>query len=396
MITPFSHQTSNFIFPGFTQGSVLFMGASSVIAQDNANFFWDDTNNFLGLGTASPAQELHVVGDQILTGVIFGGTAASDTLDLQSTSDTTRGFVDIADRLKIHTDAATYTSVGAINIVTYLDGAGITLSGSGNSIRGVLASGVLTWTTDPDALGMCSFFNFNATITNTGNRTFSAARIYADTSTTEAVVGTTVTAANHSSFFANPLLNQSGTISAVDWNMFHSVGRLTAGTLTNFRGLLIANPTIIVAAITNMIGVDIETMNAGATATISLRSSGTAAQMRHAGPAIFGDNVATTTSVCLEASFAATPLAFLTKPMTTANRDALTATNGMLIYSSSAAVHQAYQGGAWAHLPWAAYAPVSGGFTVLTEHFLNHVTRLVLASTERATLQGTARFVLAN
>ncbi len=40
---------------GFTTGSVLFTGASGVIAQDNANFFWDDTNNRLAIGTATPS-----------------------------------------------------------------------------------------------------------------------------------------------------------------------------------------------------------------------------------------------------------------------------------------------------------------------------------------------------
>ena len=38
----------------FTAGSVLFTGATGIISQDNANFFWDDTNNRLGIGTASP------------------------------------------------------------------------------------------------------------------------------------------------------------------------------------------------------------------------------------------------------------------------------------------------------------------------------------------------------
>lgn len=45
-----------------TQGSVLFAGASGVLAQDNANFFWDDTNNRLGIGTASPGFIFHAVG----------------------------------------------------------------------------------------------------------------------------------------------------------------------------------------------------------------------------------------------------------------------------------------------------------------------------------------------
>ncbi len=43
-----------------TAGSVLFANAGPVLAQDNANFYWDDTNNRLGLGTASPAAWLEV------------------------------------------------------------------------------------------------------------------------------------------------------------------------------------------------------------------------------------------------------------------------------------------------------------------------------------------------
>lgn len=48
-----------------TAGSVLFAGAGT-FAQDNANFFWDDTNNRLGIGTATPTQALHVSNGSIL------------------------------------------------------------------------------------------------------------------------------------------------------------------------------------------------------------------------------------------------------------------------------------------------------------------------------------------
>lgn len=44
----------------FTAGSVVFAGASGVYSQDNANFFWDDSNNRMGLGTAAPGRMLHV------------------------------------------------------------------------------------------------------------------------------------------------------------------------------------------------------------------------------------------------------------------------------------------------------------------------------------------------
>ena len=52
----------------FTQGSVFFGGGGGVLAQDNANFFWDDTNNRLGLGTASPSTTFHVVGNETVVG----------------------------------------------------------------------------------------------------------------------------------------------------------------------------------------------------------------------------------------------------------------------------------------------------------------------------------------
>lgn len=46
----------------FTAGSVVFAGASGVYSQSNAQFFWDNSNNRLGLGTATPSAKLAVVG----------------------------------------------------------------------------------------------------------------------------------------------------------------------------------------------------------------------------------------------------------------------------------------------------------------------------------------------
>lgn len=45
---------------GFTVGSVLFIGAAGVVTQDNASFFWDNTNNRLGIGTAIPVYDLDI------------------------------------------------------------------------------------------------------------------------------------------------------------------------------------------------------------------------------------------------------------------------------------------------------------------------------------------------
>jgi len=47
---------------GITAGSILFAGTGGLQSQDNANFFWDDTNNRLGIGTASPGVSLDIHG----------------------------------------------------------------------------------------------------------------------------------------------------------------------------------------------------------------------------------------------------------------------------------------------------------------------------------------------
>ncbi len=47
---------------GGTPGSILFIGAGSTLAQDNANLFYDDTQNFVGFGTNVPTATLHING----------------------------------------------------------------------------------------------------------------------------------------------------------------------------------------------------------------------------------------------------------------------------------------------------------------------------------------------
>jgi hypothetical protein len=59
--TDWSTFNGKFNLPSLTSGSVLFSNGTT-IAQDNSNLFWDDTNNRLGVGTASPTAILHLVG----------------------------------------------------------------------------------------------------------------------------------------------------------------------------------------------------------------------------------------------------------------------------------------------------------------------------------------------
>ena len=80
---------AKFTLPSLTSGSVLFSNGTT-IAQDNANFFWDDTNNRLGIGTTSPAERIHVS----VSTANFIKTESTSALDAGwKFSNTSRGFM---------------------------------------------------------------------------------------------------------------------------------------------------------------------------------------------------------------------------------------------------------------------------------------------------------------
>lgn len=60
----------------FTAGSVVFAGASGVYTQDNANFFWDNTNKRLGIGTSSPGARTDITASSAgsTARVYYGGS----------------------------------------------------------------------------------------------------------------------------------------------------------------------------------------------------------------------------------------------------------------------------------------------------------------------------------
>lgn len=76
----------------FTNGSIPFIWGG-LFSQDNSNFFWDNTNKRLGIGTSSPTSMLEVLGnakvssltstdDSIINGLTIGlggGSADSNT-----------------------------------------------------------------------------------------------------------------------------------------------------------------------------------------------------------------------------------------------------------------------------------------------------------------------------
>jgi len=68
---------------GGTTGSVLFVGAGPVLAQDNANFFWDDTNNRLGIGITAPVAMLHLQNNAATTEALTIDVYGADGLNIR-------------------------------------------------------------------------------------------------------------------------------------------------------------------------------------------------------------------------------------------------------------------------------------------------------------------------
>lgn len=70
-----------------TVGAVPYVSATGTLSQDATVFFWDATNNRLGIGTASPAVTLHVAGGKILLdnaqGIQFRDSAGTAKTILQ-------------------------------------------------------------------------------------------------------------------------------------------------------------------------------------------------------------------------------------------------------------------------------------------------------------------------
>lgn len=110
---------NKFTLPSLTSGSVLFSNGTT-IAQDNANLFWDDTNNRLGIGTNNPtayyAKKL-VVACPDEDGVTILATTVSSTnylafADGATGNEAFRGYVSY----KHLTDQLTFGAAGSLRM----------------------------------------------------------------------------------------------------------------------------------------------------------------------------------------------------------------------------------------------------------------------------------------
>jgi uncharacterized protein YjlB len=248
-----------------TTGSLLFVGVSAALAQDNANFFWDDSSNEFGIRTNSPGEALDVNGNaRVRSHMAIGANSAvndgsllfladtfSNTLSLQEsvTNLTATNYVEgITNYLQLdpvaNATAAVFgidTSVQTISSSTrnigymvgtrnhvYHDGTGTVsyLTGSENIAENHstgLASSVIGGV-------------FTATVSNTGG----ASALAALQATAQNAAAATIATASSIDIFASNT-NASGVITT---QKFINIDNLTnAGTITNTYGLYVGDLT---------------------------------------------------------------------------------------------------------------------------------------------------------
>ena len=96
----------------FTQGSVVFAGTSGLLSQNNTNFFWDNTNSRLGLGTTTPGSRLDVIGNTANGAAMrLFGRPGDTTYALEFNS----AGIASANNWAIYSNGATGSNAGSLN-----------------------------------------------------------------------------------------------------------------------------------------------------------------------------------------------------------------------------------------------------------------------------------------
>ena len=244
-----------FNLPSLTSGSVLFSNGTT-IAQDNANLFWDDTNNRLGIGTITPITNLDVNGvgtfmaysaptlltkingsyGQVITmarngagnnvglGVAGSGQLAFYTNNVETNRINSNGnfllgtttdnggklqikapgalSTDIALRVRNSADTADLFQVQGNGAIVLSSGASFYTLGNNLNFRSNIAGG------SGYVLDAQSFYNLNSTNTEQGLGFFSGT--YAPTSGTGTLNGLKIT----------PIINQTGGANGITRGLF--------------------------------------------------------------------------------------------------------------------------------------------------------------------------------
>ncbi len=104
-----------------TSGSVVFAGASGVYSQDNANLFWDDTNNRLGVGTAGPGYRVDIASADTTAGLGYALRLRSNATATAAAIQFTNSGVTAQNAVISSTDAGILTlqADGASSVIAF-------------------------------------------------------------------------------------------------------------------------------------------------------------------------------------------------------------------------------------------------------------------------------------
>ena len=106
-----------------TTGSILFVGTGPVLAQDNANLFWDATNSRLGIDTAVPSEALHVTGNVRFSGALMPNNTAGTSGQILTSAG--------AGAPPTWTTTTTITGTGTAGNVAYWSGTSVLAADAG-------------------------------------------------------------------------------------------------------------------------------------------------------------------------------------------------------------------------------------------------------------------------
>lgn len=94
----------------FSAGSLVFSGANGIYKQDNSNLFWDDSNDRLGIGTATPSNLLDVYSATNSSSSLVVGESLNFTANLNAS--TTRHAMFTLSRIGTPGTPLTYIGAG--------------------------------------------------------------------------------------------------------------------------------------------------------------------------------------------------------------------------------------------------------------------------------------------
>ncbi|KKP89415.1 MAG: Outer membrane protein, hemagluttinin-like protein [Parcubacteria group bacterium GW2011_GWC1_36_108] len=221
----------------FTQGSLVFAGASGIYDQNNANLYWDNTNNYFRLGAGAQQFSMGVdVTDSNKFKIFAGnGIAGTSQFSIDTSGVTSIGSLSIGTQefsadsgiiSWIDMAVTTASTVGVVNSYTAsLDGnAMLTLYGTSDGAGGMNALGVGIGTTTP---GYILDVQHASSKINSKNGYLTNGADYAEY------------------FYTKDIDLQSGEVVCVDVTNANSVERCTRSGDNNVMGIVSSNPSIV-------------------------------------------------------------------------------------------------------------------------------------------------------